>query len=441
MKSRIRFSTFALLLIAIVCLYERNAYPTSDNQMPIKVTTWDALGYYLYLPATFIYHDIRGLSFYDSIEKKYHLQGEENNFYQFQKNESGFYTGKYFVGVAVLQLPFFLMAHGIAKVNGEADGFSSIYQKGIAYGAIFWAFISLIVLRRFLLNYYNDLTVGIGLILAILGTNAIQYIAVDNCQSHAWIFPLYVYILVLSDSWYKRKTILKSIGIGILIGFAMLCRPTEGVILFIPLLWGYPKNEFSSFVKLNWVYFLLAGLGMFCILSIQLMYWKYTTNHWVFDVGSKWDFLSPHFRVLFGEEKGRLLYTPICLLMLIGLFFIGKEKFSLSIRSFMLLNIWIVIAWHIWRYGGSYSARALVQSTPIMLLPMLAILQKMLMSKLKIIWGICLLYFLCLNLFQVFQYNTGILHCDRNTWAYYQRIYWKVSVSEEDKKYLQEEAK
>ncbi len=72
---------------------------------------------------------------------------------------------------------------------------------------------------------------------------------------------------------------------------------------------------------------------------------------------------------------------------------------------------------------------------------MLAILQKMLMSKLKIIWGICLLYFLCLNLFQVFQYNTGILHCDRNTWAYYQRIYWKVSVSEEDKKYLQEEAK
>lgn len=409
--------------------------------LPIKVTTWDALGYYLYLPATFIYQDLRSLSFYDSIEKQYNLQGEGHNFYQFQKNETGFFSGKYFIGVAVLQMPFFLMAHGLAQWHGEADGFSSVYQKGIAYGAIIWVFISLIFLRRFLLSYFSDQVVAIGLVLGLLATNAVQYIAVEGGQSHAWIFPLYVYLLVLSASWHTHKTAGKSIAIGAIVGLGILCRPTEGVMFLIPLLWSFRRTTFVFFLKENRWHFILAGIAMSVILLPQLVYWKYTTDHWIFDVGSKWDFLTPHFRVLVGPEKGWLMYTPICWLIILGLFYMNRESYSLSIKTFIVMNIWIVIAWHIWRYGASYSSRALVQSLPVMLIPMLAIIQKMVVSKWKYFWISLCAYFLCLNLFQVYQYNNGILHYDRNTFAYYKRMYWKSSVSEEDKKYLQVENK
>ena len=107
----------------------------------------------------------------------------------------------------------------------------------------------------------------------------------------------------------------------------------------------------------------------------------------------------------------------------------------------MILNIWIIISWHVWRYGASYSTRALVQSIPVMMLPMLFIINKMILSKMKILCYVFFLYFLSLNLFQVYQYNNGILHYDKNTWEYYKRIYWRTSVSEDDKKYLQTDAK
>lgn len=434
-----KFSFFALCLIAIVFIYERNEYSNQDRLLPIKVTTWDALGYYLYLPSTIIYHDVRTLTFYDSIEIKYNLQGEKNNFYQFQKNKTGFYSGKYFIGVAVLQLPFFLIAHVIAIRYGEADGFSSIYQKGIAYGAMIWVFSSLIFFRRFLLKYFSDLIVGIGLILGLLATNAVQYIAIEGGQCHAWIFPLYVYLIILTESWHRNKSALKSIGIGAIVGLGILCRPTEGVMLFIPLLWGFNKNEFVSFLKRNRLHLVRATISMIAVLSLQVFYWKYTTDQWIFDVGSKWDFLTPHFRVLFGEEKGWLIYTPICWLIILGLVRIKHEKFNASVKIFMLTNIWIIIAWHVWRYGASYSTRALVQSTPIMMLPMLTIIKEMLQSKLKLLWYTLYLYFLCLNLFQIYQYNNGILHYDRNTYEYYWRVYWKSSINDEDKHYLQPE--
>lgn len=429
------YSKLALFIIAVFFICERNFTQTQhDAALPVKVTTWDALGYYMYLPATIIYKDLRQLQFYDSIEHKYHLMGDR--FYQFNKTDNGYYTGKYFVGIAVLQLPFFLIAHSLANIK---DGFSLPYQYGIAYGAIIWVFISLIFFRNFLLQYFSDKVVAIGLLLAIIGTNALQYIAVEGAQSHAWIFPLYVYILILSASWHKHKTYLKSFVIGIVLGLAMMCRPTEGVMLFIPLLWNFDKKTFLSFIKNNLFHFTIVFIAMLITFSPQLYYWKYTTGHWIYDVGSKWDFFKPHFQVLTGEEKGWLVYTPLCVLFIIGLFFIKNKEYKVAVTTFIILNIWIVIAWHIWRYGGSYSARALMQSTPVMILPMLVIIEKILNAKYRVLWMTVFVYFLCLNVFQIFQYNYGVLHFDRNTWQYYKKVYWKTYVSEEARQYLQPE--
>lgn len=440
MRSNHRISFYSLILVGVALFAMRYVQQKPADILPMKITTWDALGYYMYLPATFIYKDLRELKFYPSIENKYQLQGEAGNFYQFMKTENGYYTGKYFIGVAILQMPFFLISHFLALSLGEGDGFSQIYQAGIGYGAVFWAFLSLIYFRRFLLQYYDDLTVGIGLLLGILGTNIFQYISVDSAQSHAWIFPLYVYILILSDTWHREKTILKSILLGLTVGAATICRPTEAIIFVIPMLWNYQKGNFWRYWWENRILVLWSGLGFIAILSIQLFYWKYSTGQWVFDVGSKWHFLNPHFRVLFGEEKGWLIYTPLCWLMVWGLFLITDKKFSVSVKTFMFLNIWIVIAWAIWRYGGSYSARALSQSTPVMMLPMLAAIQFLIHSKYKILVYAAFTYFLSLNIFQIFQYNNGVLHADRNTWEYYRRIYWKTSATDEDKKYLQSDA-
>jgi hypothetical protein len=83
--------------------------------------------------------------------------------YQFQKIQNGNKIGKYYIGVCILQLPFFLLANEFSKLYGVADGFSIYYQLAIAWGAIIWVFISLIFFRKFLLQYYSDITVFWGL--------------------------------------------------------------------------------------------------------------------------------------------------------------------------------------------------------------------------------------------------------------------------------------
>jgi hypothetical protein len=128
----------------------------------------------------------------------------------------------------------------------------------------------------------------------------------------------------------------------------------------------------------------------------------------MYDVGSKWYFLNPWFRVLFGPEKGWFLYTPISIMMVAGLFLIKKYPFQKSVITFCLLNIWIIIAWSDWRYGGSYATRALVQSYPVFALALASFVQQMVHHKKQKLLYIIGIAFALLNFYQLQIYNSGV---------------------------------
>jgi len=404
----------------------RLQYTQFSSDQPVKVTTWDALGYYYYLPALLIYHDVDDLKFIPAIDQTYQLSG--GDFYQATRLPNGHYAGKYFVGVAILQAPFFLMAHALASSLGfPADGFSAPYQLAIAWGALLYMFLALLLLRRILLRYFTDSIVAYTLLLTLLATNALQYIAVEGGQSHAYIFPLYALMLYATLRWHESFRLRWLVMMGVVLGLASICRPTEAVMLFIPLLWDWHDKERR---QRKWQYltshastWLIGGLSLLVAVSPQLMYWKMVTDHWVYDVGSKWDFLNPHFRVLVGWEKGWFIYTPVTVLMCLGLWKLEKSSFSKAVMVFSLLNIYIIIAWHIWRYGGSYSCRALVQSYPVWTFALAALLTAIQQQWLKVVAIIVGIYLIAVNLFQVYQYNETILHYDHMNRSYYGAIY------------------
>lgn len=432
------YSALALLLIICAFCIARIVTIQSNQLLPVKVTTWDALGYYMYLPATFIYKDLKQLSFYDSIEQKYHLQGS-GKMYQFNKWKNQNYVGGYMIGTSIIQFPFFFTSHWIAKYKKQADGFSSTYQHGIAWGAIIWVSISLIFLRKFLLIYFPDWVVALTCLIGVLGTNVIQYVAIEGGQIHAWIFPFYVYILITSRKWHVHPGIKNSILLGLVIGLATVCRVTEFIMFVIPLLWNVNKQSISKTIRLNLKHLLIICATIFVCLLPQLIYWKYAAGQWVYPLGSKWEFFNPHWRVLLGEEKGWLIYTPLCGLVIIGLFKMQNFQLKKSMLTFILLNIWIIISWHVWRYGGSYSTRALSHSMPVMMIPMALSIQFLAKNKWKYLFYFVIIFFFLRNFLQLYQYNTGVLHYDRNTWQYYKRIYWKTKTTPEDLQYLQPE--
>lgn len=103
-----KLSFFALLVIVIIYIGYRYSYTNANSTLPVKQTTWDSFGYYMYLPAIFIYHDVTELSWLNSIDQKYDLIGGE--LYQARKQANGKYFFKYLGGIAVLQSPFFYCA-------------------------------------------------------------------------------------------------------------------------------------------------------------------------------------------------------------------------------------------------------------------------------------------------------------------------------------------
>ncbi|MDB4088185.1 hypothetical protein N9544_01030 [Flavobacteriales bacterium] len=421
-----KYSLIVCLLVSIVLIQFRINYTPNQNSQELKLTNWDSFGYYSYLPSILIYEDCKQLNWVPTIDSIYDLTG--GKMYQANKVENGNYVFKYLGGVALLETPLFLMGHLIAKNSSyPADGFSTPYQYSLGYGVILYFILSLFLFRSILNRYFNDFSVSLSLLILVLATNLIQYVGIDSAQSHAYIFPLYVLILYFTIKWHEKPSAIFASAIGLTIGIATICRPTEAIMLFIPLLWSLQTKDSSkakwNLVKQNRKHLLFVFLfGIIGVLP-QLIYWKLITGSFIYDVGSKWVFANPFFRVLFGWETGWFIYTPATIFFVLGLFFIKKFPFRKSVLVFCLLNVWIVISWFDWKYGSTYSTRAMVQSYPIFALSLAAFIQYFSNKKWKFLMFIPALYFIGVNLFQIHQYNTTVLHSRDMNRLYYASIY------------------
>jgi len=330
-------SLIAVLIISVAFFSYRYSYLPQDKS-EFTVTTWDAFGYYAYLPGLFIYDDLDKLEWVEEIDEKYDVT--RGGLYQFRLHDNGNYVGKYFVGVSILQSPFFFIGHAIANFTDyPADGFSAPYQYSLAFGVLLYTFLALLLLRNILLRFYSDRVTSITLLFLCLASNFIQYVSIDGIQSHSYIFLLYVLVLYFTIKWHEKPKVKWAMLIGLTIGLATICRPTELIMLFIPLLWSTENKKQKALkwgmVKKNikhlyWV----VGFGLMGILP-QIIYWKSITGSLIYDVGSSWRFLTPFFRVLFGFENGWFIYTPITIFFIVGFFFIRKFPFKRSVIVFV----------------------------------------------------------------------------------------------------------
>ena len=114
---------------------------------------------------------------------------------------------------------------------------------------------------------------------------------------------------------------------------------------------------------------------------------------------------------LFSYKKGFFLYTPICMVALLGFLHTLRNKFMfLSLFAFLLITIYVLSSWHNWYYGGSFSSRVMVEY-----LPYFAILLGLLIKGISKSWRKMLLLFtlstlLVINQVQTLQYRYYVIH-------------------------------
>ena len=425
-------------------------YPKWDKGGSEASIGWDVAGYYLYLPATFIYKDLKQLEFQFDILNSYQPTPELQQ--SFKHEKSGNYVMKYSMGQAVQFLPFFTIAHIYASSSSKwkADGYSRPYQFMIALGSLLIALFGLYIIRKYLLFFFSDKIIAASIILLCLGSNYLEYAGITGAMTHNGLFTLYACLLYVSHRYYQSSQMKWALLIGAIIGLMGLTRPTELLAAFIPLTYGLNVvnkesllERFSLFLNQK-KHFLLAILLCGCIGSLQLIYWKYVSGDWIVysyqEQGFSW--LSPHiWDGLLSYRSGWLTYSPIMIFSLNGMFFIKERngiKFGFSIL-FCWLFIYVSFAWDIWWYGGSLGQRTMVQSYPIFFIPFTFFVSKFYNSKnwLQLIIIAIATVFLYFNLWLTYQAHKGkMLLAGQMTKAYFWKTAGRWNYNREDLKLL-----
>ncbi len=410
-------------------------YPKWNKGHTEAILSWDVSGYYMYLPATFIYKDLKKCSFGEKIITDY---SPTYDFHQAFEHESGNRVMKYSMGQAVMFMPAFFIGHSVASMSETypADGFSTPYQLAIQIQSILVAILGLVLLRSFLRKYFNDASVAIALIAVVFGSNYLEYSSISTALTHNYLFLLYILILRYSERFYNQGHKAKyAIIIGLLVGLCTLTRPTELLTALIPILWGVnlfdPASIKGRLQTIITKFPIFALMGVCCILigSWQLIYWKYASGDWIVysyqDQGFSW--LKPHiWKGLLSHKSGWLTYSPIMFFAVVGFYFlVRKWKNNGSwMLLYVFLFIYVAFSWDIWWYGSSLGQRTMVQVYPIIAFGLCAVADKILTSSiiLKIISVPLVLFFIYLNLWFTHQaHHGGMLHCGMMTKAYY----WK----------------
>lgn len=358
-------------------------YPPAQPHQS-RVLQWDAAGYYLYLPAIFVHHDLRDLHFRHQLVRDYAPSG--SGFDSAFPHPSGHMVLKYPAGLALQELPFFLVAHALAEPLGYApDGYSDPYQLAMKLASLLVAILSLWLVRRALLPRFGEWATAGTLLILVLGTNYLNYSAGQGSLTHNWLFGWYAALLLLTPAYYARPTAGRAAAIGAIIGLMTLTRPTELLAVLLPLLWGLRWSRAGLRAQLGfWQqhagHLLLAAALGAAVLSIQPLYWYYASGQWVVysyqEQGFSW--LKPHlFDGIFSFRSGWLMYSPLLITALVGFGPLRRQQPAAfwPMLVFMGLFVYVAFAWDEWTYGGSLGQRAMVQTYAVLAWPLAAALR------------------------------------------------------------------
>lgn len=414
-----------------------------------KETSWDVLGYYLPLPATFIYEDplMENREWIQQVNEERQLT---DTLYQLSSTPDGRPMYFFLLGMAMLFLPFFLLGHGCAFVlDYPMDGFSMPYQVAMVVGGLLYTFVGLYFLRKILLHFFPEKLSSIVLLILVLATNYSHHLTLKNLETVNVLF-LFVSILIWNTiQWHKNQRLVNLMGIGISITFMSLVKPSEILIVLLPLFYGvYNKATLKEKLKLinqHKNQFFWTILICILIASPQMSYWYVKTGSLFYDSyinpGVGLDVFSPYvIDSLFSFKKGWFVYTPVMLLSVIGFYFFLKKRREIALSFFLyfIFTSYIIFSWTEWWYGAAFSNRPLITVYPILAVSLGFFLQFLgtKSTAIKVFFTLFISAATLLNQFQWWQLRNGILDPYRMTKEYYLATFLKTSVTEEDRALL-----
>ena len=361
-----------LILISIFLTYychKKSGYYNWKSEI------WaDKAGYYIYLPSFFMYH-------FDASKCPENIDEKVGYGFIIDRENNKILT-KYTYGVAALVSPFFILARIVSPVfqaPGEG-GFGPMFHFMVNMAAIFYLILGLFFLKKFLEYYFKFALTYILLLLVYAGTNLLFYSVSDTLMSHVYSFFLFTVFL------YSMKKYLEEPGkwlyfilLSVAFGMTVLIRPTNGILILLFFFWDCLNREdimkrIRLFFRPERLVVFLAVL--FIIFLPQMIYWKYSHGTFITWTYANEGFTNwNHPKILelwFSTISGLFLYSPLVLLMIVGMIIMIIRKIPngwLSLVLFFLIS-YIFSSWYCWYFGCSYGQRSFVEYYSVFIIPL-----------------------------------------------------------------------
>jgi hypothetical protein len=361
------------LILTLLCFWLGSSLVGNKN---FDATFYsDSEGYYLYLPAVFLYGSFENLPVRTTAE------------YQFYEGTNKIAT-RFTCGVAVLMSPFWAIAHVYkTKIRGKTaiEPYAVEYGVAALIGSCFYLSLGLFFLFKTLNRYFKHPKTSLFTVLVILfGTNLLYYAVKRPAMSHVYSFFIISLLLWLIPKFWEDPSLYKlknrlfklNLAIGLLLGLLVLIRPTHLVLMPLFLFFDSTtisalKTRFLWLIKNPFKWFLIPLIMTICWVP-QFVYWHYLTGKYLFySYGNQsFTYLSAPriFSVFFDICNGFLVYSPAMLFALIGLIQLSKNN-ALNARliTFIFCTItYICASWWCWWFGQSYGYRAFIDFYPLL---------------------------------------------------------------------------
>lgn len=392
-----------------------------------QVIRADGKGYYAYLPALFIYHDHQ-MNFLYYYESKYDLP---EDFAEFRAYQNVKYLDKYYAGLALLQLPFFLAAHVVSHIAGlPTDGYAPLYQQFFILGSLFYLFLGMQALMYFLIGLkIKPFHAWLAILLILFGTNCYHYAVYEQCMTHIYnlsLMCIFIYGIQRVFQYQSGNWLIISF---LVLGLITILRPTNiMVVFFIPFIAGNRHDLKAGIAAIfsKSVYLLTALWVAALPILIQCALWYWQTGHfYAYSYGKEvMEWTHPKiYHILFSYRSGWFLWSPLAFIGICMLVLLYKSPFRMfSILLFMFLVVYVLSCWWTPDYGWRFGSRVFVDYLFVVAIGFALAFGKIKSVYLKIAFSVICIIGLFVSQVQAYQYRKEII-----TWDYMnEALYWRV---------------
>jgi hypothetical protein len=401
----------------------------------------DSSGYYIHLVSIFINDDVGDYS--ESTDKMIEnfpcAKGLIDDPFWLKETEIGRKSIKYTLGVAIMEMPSFLLAHIYTKFDARyaSDGWSKPYILAINISKVIYILIGIYFLIPILLNYFSHTETALTILGITLGTNLFFHVP-NLTMAHPFLFFDFCMLIYFTSKFYKKPSYFSASMIGFLLGLIAITRVPEILAIAIPVFWGVYdyktlKVRFNFFVK-KYMYFLVALVCLIVMLAPQIFYWHYVSGQFLFNSyeGEGFDFLSPDFgNAFFSFSNGWLIYTPLMIFSILGILHLPKvaPKVILPLVLFVGLNSWVHFSYYVVNYFPGLGSRPMIESYPLLAFGLAAFFAFCSRKYiLRFISRAILVLFIALNIFQTIQSKKGVLFSENMNPTYFWEIFGRLNI-------------